>query len=88
MLMLTCPWCGRRPEGEFVNLGEATRPRPVDPAALTDAEWTAYICDRQNIRGRHNERWWHVRGCNVVFVVARNTVTHQVFDTAADEAGP
>lgn len=88
MLMLKCPWCGRRPEGEFVNLGEATRPRPVDPAALTDAEWTAYICDRQNIRGRHNERWWHVRGCNVIFVVARDTVTHQVFDTVADEAGP
>lgn len=88
MLILSCPWCGKRPEGEFVNLGEATRPRPLDPTAVGDAEWTAYISDRQNIRGRHRERWWHVRGCNTIFVVARDTVTHQVFGTTADETKP
>lgn len=88
MLMLTCPWCGKRPEGEFVNLGEATRPRPDDPAALSEGEWTAYISDRKNIRGRHSERWWHMRGCNMIFVVERDTVTHQVFTKAAEEAAP
>lgn len=88
MLMLPCPCCGKRPESEFVNLGEAIRPRPADPSALGDAEWTAYVSDRQNIRGRHDERWWHLRGCNTIFVVARDTVTHQVFDAAPDEVVP
>jgi sarcosine oxidase, subunit delta len=80
MLMLTCPWCGERPEGEFTNLGEAGPPRPEDPSAMTDAEWSASISARENIRGRHNERWWHMRGCGTIFIVVRDTVTHDLFE--------
>ena len=66
MLILPCPWCGERPEGEFSNLGEAGPPRPDDPSRLTDQEWADLISMRENIRGRHRERWWHVRGCGLM----------------------
>ena len=79
MLILTCQWCGERPEGEFMNLGEAVTPRPADPNALSDKDWSAYISARQNIRGRHTERWWHMRGCGQIFSVDRDTVTHALF---------
>ncbi len=88
MLILACPWCGERPEGEFICLGEAVQPRPLDPSALGDAEWAAYVSDRRNIRGRHDERWWHVRGCNTMFTIGRDTVTHQVFAGPQGEAAP
>lgn len=88
MLMLPCPWCGERPEGEFTCLGEAVRRRPDDPSSMSDAEWVAYVSDRQNIRGRHQERWWHVRGCNTIFVVGRDTVTHELFHAEPDGAAP
>jgi heterotetrameric sarcosine oxidase delta subunit len=78
MLLLPCPWCGERPEGEFVCLGEATPPRPADPAHLSDSDWVAYVAFRQNVRGPHRERWWHSRGCGSWFVVERDTVTHAV----------
>jgi heterotetrameric sarcosine oxidase delta subunit len=78
MLLIPCPWCGDRPEGEFVCLGEAVPPRPRDPAGLTDAEWADWLCSRRNVRGRHKERWWHVRGCNTLFAIERDTVTHEI----------
>lgn len=77
MLLLPCPWCGHRPEGEFVCLGEAVAPRPRDPAALDDAGWAEYLCFRRNARGPHEERWWHRHGCNEIFVVLRDTVSHE-----------
>jgi heterotetrameric sarcosine oxidase delta subunit len=83
MLLLPCPWCGDRPEGEFVCLGEAVPPRPRDPSAMDDARWAAYLCDRDNTRGRHQERWWHRSGCNEIFAVLRDTVTHEIASPGA-----
>jgi sarcosine oxidase, subunit delta len=80
MLILTCPWCGERPEGEFMNLGEAIPPRSENPSAMSDDEWSASISERKNIRGLHTERWWHMRGCGTIFAVARDTVTHDLFE--------
>ena len=77
MLLIKCPFCGRRPEGEFICLGEATLPRP-DPTTMSDGEWSAWLVERQNCRGPHRERWWHVRSCGRIFVVTRNTVTHAI----------
>jgi heterotetrameric sarcosine oxidase delta subunit len=77
MLILPCPACGPRPEGEFVCLGEAVAPRP-DPATLTDAEWVDYTTNRANTRGPHRERWWHVRSCGLIITVERDTLTHDV----------
>ena len=39
MLLIPCPWCGPRDEIEFKYGGEAHIARPLDPAALSDAEW-------------------------------------------------
>jgi heterotetrameric sarcosine oxidase delta subunit len=78
MLLLPCPWCGERPEGEFLCLGEAVPARPRDPETMSDGEWTAWLCLRDNARGIHQERWWHAKGCNSVFTVARDTVTHDI----------
>ncbi len=78
MMLFPCPWCGERAESEFICLGEAVQPRPRDPAALTDLQWAAYLCDRENRRGPHLERWWHIRGCNSFFEVVRDTATHAV----------
>jgi heterotetrameric sarcosine oxidase delta subunit len=77
MLILPCPCCGPRPEGEFICLGEAVPPRP-DPATLSDGEWVSYIANRANARGPHRERWWHMRSCGLIITVERDTVTHAV----------
>jgi sarcosine oxidase subunit delta len=78
MMLLPCPWCGDRPEGEFVCLGEAVHPRPRDPGVLADVAWAAMLCDRENRRGAHRERWAHQRGCGTIFVVTRDTLTHDI----------
>jgi heterotetrameric sarcosine oxidase delta subunit len=78
MLLIPCPWCGPRPEGEFVCAGEVLPPRPADPNAVSDAEWVDYVVMRHNVRGAHDERWWHVRGCGSWLTLRRDTVTHRI----------
>ena len=75
MLVLDCPFCGPRAEIEFSYGGEAKLVRPADPATTTDAEWTAFLFDRGNPKGRHTERWRHSHGCGRFFNVVRDTVT-------------
>jgi sarcosine oxidase subunit delta len=75
MLLIDCPICGRRPEGEFTYAGEAHIARPADPSAVDDREWTAFLYDRANPRGEHAERWRHTHGCGRFFNAIRNTVT-------------
>lgn len=77
MMLITCPFCGERPEGEFICLGEAHAARP-DPNALSDSQWADYISNRGNVRGRHTERWWHVRSCGEILMLERDTVTHAI----------
>lgn len=78
MLLIDCPWCGPRPEAEFTCAGEAHPPRPRDPNALSDGDWSDYVVMRHNQRGFHEERWWHVRGCGSWLSVTRNTLTHEI----------
>jgi sarcosine oxidase subunit delta len=75
MLLIPCPICGRRPEPEFTYAGEAHIARPQDPAATGDADWTAFLYGRTNVRGEHAERWRHTHGCGKFFNAVRNTVT-------------
>ena len=78
MLLIPCPWCGRRDESEFACGGEAHTARPADPDAVSDAEWADYLFMRTNPKGAHRERWVHVHGCGRWFNVARHTVTHDI----------
>lgn len=75
MLIITCPWCGARPETEFRYGGEAHIARPADPSALTDQEWADFLYNRTNPKGLHAERWRHIHGCGRYFNALRDTVS-------------
>ena len=81
MLLIDCPWCGKRPELEFSYGGHAHLVRPQQAASLTDAQWAEYLYVRANPRGRHAERWRHVRGCGRFFNALRDTTTDQFIAT-------
>ncbi len=92
MLLIDCPYCGKRPEIEFGYGGEAHIARPPDPAALSDEEWSAYLYLRSNPKGRHAERWRHLHGCGRFFNALRDTAsdvfaaTYRIGETPADAA--
>ena len=73
MLLITCPYCGQRPELEFSYAGEAHIDRPVRPADLNDEDWTTYLYTRANPKGAHAERWRHLHGCGRFFNAIRDT---------------
>ncbi|MGI4857154.1 MAG: sarcosine oxidase subunit delta [Janthinobacterium lividum] len=77
MLLIDCPWCGPRAEGEFSYGGEAGIIRPVAPETLSDKEWGDYLFMRKNPRGVHREQWLHAHGCRRWFNVKRDTVTYE-----------
>jgi sarcosine oxidase, subunit delta len=81
MLLITCPYCGERPEIEFRYGGEAHLVRPSDPAALSDEQWTQHLYVRTNRKGVHAERWRHVHGCGRFFNALRDTLTDKFVTT-------
>ena len=84
-MLIPCPVCGLRDHGEFTYEGDATvlRPEISDP----DPEhWAAYVFDRANPRGKHQEYWHHLHGCRHVLALTRDTQTHAV--GAARIVGP
>ena len=80
MLRIDCPFCGPRPETEFVCGGDATQVRPAPDA--DDAEWARYLHFPANPKGPQTERWVHALGCGQWFLVERDTVTHAIASTA------
>jgi sarcosine oxidase subunit delta len=78
VLLIPCPYCGRRPENEFRYGGEAHIARPSDPSALSDEAWASFLYFRTNAKGRHAERWRHVYGCGRFFNVERDTVGDRI----------
>jgi sarcosine oxidase subunit delta len=78
MLLIECPWCGKRAETEFSYGGEAGISRPPDPYALSDAEWADYLYMRTNRFGLHRELWNHSQGCRRWFEVERDTVSYRI----------
>ena len=92
MLLIECPWCGPRAETEFSYGGEAGIARPLDPDALSDAEWADYLFCRTNPRGAHRELWNHAQGCRRWFGVERDTVSYRIsrsfkLDPAGSDSG-
>jgi len=78
MLLIDCPWCGKRDETEFSYGGEAHIARPTDTDTLSDDAWADYVFIRSNPKGVHRERWFHVHGCRRWFNLARHTVSHEI----------
>jgi sarcosine oxidase subunit delta len=81
MLLINCPYCGERPELEFVYGGEAHIARPTGTADVTPGQWSDYLYARENSRGVHAERWRHTRGCGRFFNALRDTTTDQFIVT-------
>ena len=75
MLLITCPYCGERPELEFRNMGEAHIARPAFAEGPTDETWEGFLYLRSNTKGLLMERWRHIHGCARFFNAVRHTVT-------------
>ena len=78
MLLITCPYCGARPESEFRCGGEAHIARPPHPGNVDDTAWADYLFYRTNPKGVHAERWLHAHGCQRWFNMLRDTASDQV----------
>jgi sarcosine oxidase subunit delta len=81
MLLIVCPYCGKRPELEFTYGGEAHLTRPERPAELDDQTWTDFLYMRTNLKGLYAERWRHARGCGRFFNALRDTTTDHFLAT-------
>jgi len=77
-MLVPCPWCGEREEGEFKYGGAAGIAYPALPEAASDTEWARYLFHRPNPKGPFKERWYHSAGCRRWFTVTRDTVTHRI----------
>ncbi len=62
---------------------------PRAPAAPSEPAWgpgwQAYVYERANPRGPHQEYWHHVAGCRQWLVVSRDTLSHEVQASALAE---
>jgi sarcosine oxidase, subunit delta len=75
MLLIVCPYCGKRPELEFTYGGQAHLVRPARPSELDDQAWAEFLYMRANTKGVYAERWRHARGCGRFFNALRDTTT-------------
>ncbi len=81
MLIIDCPWCGRREQPEFSCHGQAHIARPQEPGQLSDEQWGDYVFFRDNTKGIHYERWVHTHGCRRWFNAVRDTVSDEFLAT-------
>jgi heterotetrameric sarcosine oxidase delta subunit len=78
MLLIPCPWCGRRDESEFRYGGEGGVALPADTADLDDVAWGRWVFTRSNPKGPLRERWYHGHGCRRWFSLVRDTATDEI----------
>ena len=76
-MRIPCPYCGPRDLAEFTYQGDATVVRP-DPDNGDPDAWCAYVYQRSNPMGRHQEYWQHTQGCRAWLKVTRDTLTHEI----------
>ncbi len=84
-MIISCPWCGNRDAGEFTYRGDGTIKRPSMDESDVEA-YNAYVYDRKNPAGSHQELWHHSGGCRSHLMVTRNTLTHEIY--ACELVGP
>jgi sarcosine oxidase subunit delta len=75
VLLIVCPYCGKRPEIEFTYGGQAHLVRPTQPSQLDDQAWAEFLYMRSNTKGVYAERWRHARGCGRFFNALRDTTS-------------
>jgi sarcosine oxidase subunit delta len=75
MLLIVCPYCGKRPEIEFAYGGQAHLARPKQPSQLDDQAWAEFLYMRSNTKGVYAERWRHARGCGRFLNALRDTTS-------------
>jgi sarcosine oxidase subunit delta len=80
MITIDCPNCGPRSAQEFRYGGEYN-PRPKEPLAIDDGEWSDYVYMRDNRWGVQKEWWYHRAGCGLWFLAERHTKTNVVRTT-------
>ncbi len=80
MQLFNCPFCGPRSEVEFHFGGDAGKIRPEGHTTVSDTDWADYLYVRRNPKGAAREIWMHLT-CQEVFVMERDTVTHEVAGT-------
>ena len=78
MKLIRCPLNGERPLLEFVSGGEV-RVEP-DPQTCSDAEWTAYLCNRASVPGVKRE-WWCRPPSGYWFIAERDTARDEILKT-------
>jgi sarcosine oxidase subunit delta len=81
MLLIECPYCGKRPELEFSHAGQAHIARAQNPSEVSVEAWTDFLYMRDNIKGVHAERWRHTHGCARFFNALRDTTTDHFLAT-------
>ena len=77
-MRIACPFCGERANDEFIVLGDA-KALLARPAAASLQAFDAYVHQRVNPAGRHDELWYHHGGCRQWLTVTRDTRTHEIF---------
>lgn len=83
-MLIPCPHCGPRPMAEFTYGGAAlTRPENPSLADRPDPEWDAFVYERVNPAGPHEECWFHAAACRGWFRLTRDTRTNQCLETQA-----
>jgi sarcosine oxidase subunit delta len=80
MLLIPCPHCGPRDEGEF-DYGGPLRPLPPMDWSTDATGWHRALHLPSNPRGPIRELWYHRSGCEAWVEVTRDTVTHDISDT-------
>ncbi len=78
-MLINCPCCGKRDRREYTYLGDANAKRPALDNVDQEA-WYAFIYQRDNPRGWHDEIWHHSQGCRSFVQARRNTATHEIAD--------
>ena len=80
-MRLKCPVCGERDRREIYYVGDAVALARPDPDA-GEAAWDDYVHNRDNPAGVTRDLWQHEAGCAAWIVVTRNTVSHEILETA------
>ena len=86
MQSFPCPFCGPRPEPEFLFVTEMGKTRPEPAAEVSAPVWAGYLHDVKNIKGEVAEVWQHLP-CGQLYLMRRDTTTMAVLGVQSFRKG-